>query len=355
MATSTLDLNVKPATAAEIIKLTNNYLESLGIQVSALSRTAYHHFIRTYLNEYRLDEKELKKLARELHIEWFDRDISIPQSFIPSISIEYKGIKYTNPDDHQDFTIFCSSESIFGVKCVLKHTQKGYQDPSFFTHFVPSLAIVKSNYEEALKPLKVEKLLPKKRDDILRRLGQQHINSPLNQEYKQNGMHLTELQIIHLFFNLYMPGIQGICQQCFKLSLPLNGFGARWHCKNKSQDGIRIDDIRLSVPKINSSYDAHKVLYVTHSVESPQNTLHVAFEGVYYVQRTNWNNEKIESQLSLSQPLRAQLFSKQTHLQPDREPAVHIPYDLYNNYYLDVIQNLPNITNQDFLICQCQK
>jgi len=355
MATSTLDLNVKPATAAEIIKLTNNYLESLGIPISSQSlntreRSAYHRYIRSHLQEYHLSERELKKLAEYLHIEWFDRDHSIPQSFIASLSLEHEGIKYTNPNDHQEFTIFCSSKSIFGVKCVLKHTQKGYQDPTYFTHFVPSLAIVKSNYYEALKPIsqKIERLSPKKRDEILRFHAQRTVNSPLNREYKDKGMNLTELQIIHLFFNLYMPGCNGICQNCFKLSLPIEGFGARWLSKTPQHT-----EIRLSTPKLNS-YDAHRVLYVTHEFID-KDLLYVAFEGIRYIPRQDDKGEIIESQVMVDERPKPQVYSQATHKLVEREPAIHIPYDIYNNYYLDIIQSIPNLTNHKFLICKCQK
>jgi hypothetical protein len=302
-----------------------------------------------HLEEYQLSERELKKLAKHLQIEWIERDCSIPQTFIPSISLEHEGIKYTNPTDPKEFTIFCSSKSAFGARCVLKHTKNGYQDPSYFTHFVPSLAIVKSNYQEALKPItqKVERLPAQKKDEIIRNIAQQHINSPLNREYKNNGMKLTELQIIHLFFNLYMPGIDGICPKCFKLSLPIEGFGARW----LSQDN---NEIRLSIPKINSRYDAHKVLYATHTFKRNGKKLHVAFEGIHYVQRADCKINRIESQLKVIEPINIQLFSEDTHKKPERIPSVHIPYDIYN-HYLGIIQYFPYISNQEFLICQCQK
>lgn len=222
------------ATAKEIIEFAENYAKSFGKEISSLDRKAYCHYIQTFLKQYWLEERELKILASQLGIYWFPRDITIPYSHIASISFDYEGTKYTNPEDKQEFTIFCSDRSIIGVDCVLKHTRNGFQDSSYFTHFVPLLADVWSNYQGALKSISFSNETPKKRDDILRSLQERYINSPLNREYK-NGMCLTKHQMIHLFFNQYLPGIKGICSQCFNLSLPREGFGARWKSKEKKR------------------------------------------------------------------------------------------------------------------------
>lgn len=356
----TLCIKEKPlkVTAAELIEQSKNYITSLGIEISTLPRTNYRRFIRVYAEQYRLDERELKKLADHLDIKWFPPDSSIPHSYVPSICFEYDGIKYTNPDDSQEFTLFCSSKSIFGVECVLKHTKNGYQDPSYFTHFVPLLADVWSNYQNALKPVSFSAQTPlKKRDDILRNLQERYINSPLNREYK-NGMSLTKHQVIHLFFNQYLPGIEGICPICFKLSLPLKGFGASWESRKEQHSEVIYQEIRLSVPKLNSSYDSHKILYVTHELRSFNDTLHINFEGIHYIPRKDWKGEIIESQLSFNQNPKLQKFdvlSKSITEKPERAPSVHIPYDIYSNYYLRIIQKFPHISKQEFQICQCPK
>lgn len=116
----------------------------------------------------------------------------------------------------------------------------------------------------------------------------------MNREY-ENGMSLTEHQVIHLFLNQYLPGIKGICSRCFKLTLPLKGFGSRWRSKKDEESKVIYQEIRLSVPKMNSTYDAHKILYVTHEFKPLDEKLHVAFEGIHYIQQTDWKGELIDA------------------------------------------------------------
>lgn len=124
--------------------------------------------------------------------------------------------------------------------------------------------------------------------------------------------------------------------------------------KKKKDINVVYQEIRLSVPKMNSQYDAHKVLYVTHEVAaSPDNILHVSFEGIHYIPQTDWKGELIEPQLCFDQTQKFDFLSKKIIQQPDRATSSHIPYDIYNNNYLKLIEEFPEISKQDFKICQC--
>ncbi len=110
------------------------------------------------------------------------------------------------------------------------------------------------------------------------------------------------------------------------------------------------------MPKLNSNYDAHRVLYVTHELQHSNGLFYVAFEGIHYIQRTDWKNKRMESQVQINQSdcsQKFQLFSNNEYKKIEREAAIHIPYDIYNNY-LSLIQKLPNITNKEFQLCRCQ-
>ena len=72
-----------------------------------IGRDTYRHLVRLFYLESCLPEYELKQLAHYLDIQWFDRDASIPVSYRPSIAFDFEGIKYTNPKDSEDFTVFC--------------------------------------------------------------------------------------------------------------------------------------------------------------------------------------------------------------------------------------------------------
>lgn len=348
--------NTIKVTAREIIGLTQNYIKSLGIDPDSLSLSNYRHFIRTFAEQYQLrDRRELEDLASHIDIKWFPPDSSIPHSYVPSICFRYNGIKYTNPEDPKDFTVFVSCYRTFKGDYVMKHTRYGYQDISYFVHFVPLLADISEEYRKAVASANLsDKILPKKKDAILRNLQEQFINSPLNKAHKE-GMCLTKHEVIHRFFNQYVPGIDGICPKCFKLFLPKEGFGTRWEFRD-TQHETSFQEVRLSVPKINSSHDSHKVLYITHMLTTDRDKIfRVAFNGIHYVPRTDSKGEVIESQI-----VHKQLQNQEFDLLLDspkmaREPSVHIPYDIYNNFYLKIIKKFSNISKQEFKICHCKK
>lgn len=309
-------------TARSVIERTAKYIEELGF--TNVNQREYIDLLRTCSSEADLSEYELKKLAEHLGIQWFRRDNSIPLSYKPSIAFEYWGIKYTHPKDPKDFTVFCSKDCVFGIKCVLKHTKHGYQDPTYFTDLIPSLVEINNLYTLRLENAYAgNSLAPHKREQI---------------------------KCINMFFGKYLPEIEGICPKCFKLLLPNAGFGARYvsHCKKA--------EIRLSTPKY-YSYDSQRVLYVTHRIEEnsiDKQILHLAFEGIGYQRRVDKEGHRIESLPIKEKKILVPTLYPGSRPKVLREPAIHTPLSIYQNYLKEICR-LPEITNQEFQICLCPR
>ncbi|MCE2983175.1 MAG: hypothetical protein LW832_06380 [Parachlamydia sp.] len=121
----------KIASIEDIIKKTEERIKQLGISPK---KEKYKHLILQEAEKYSLTENQVKKLGQHIGIKW----IAPPYFAIawkPSLCKIYMSVKYTNPNNPQEFIVIISSKSLFGIKSILHHTPNGYLDKSWLAVF----------------------------------------------------------------------------------------------------------------------------------------------------------------------------------------------------------------------------
>jgi len=117
---------------------------------------------------------------------------------------------------------------------VIHREDGGYADASWFYEVVPEL--------EALVA-----------DPGIGHLFGKRFNRTMNE------IGSGKLKLSTIFFEKYVPGIDGISMTCFKVSLPRKGAGERWVSRNNPAY-----EVRLSVAKPQGQ-DGQRVEYVSHT------------------------------------------------------------------------------------------
>lgn len=120
------------------------------------------------------------------------------------------------------------------------------------------------------------------------------------------GMTPGQIQTINLFFEKYVPGIEGICTSCYKVSLPMAGSGEQW--KFRSDERY---EIRLSAAKP-QGFPGQRREYVTQTSLNKSDNLKFAM----------WNS-------STCAPEYTDLL---------KQEATHIPWEIYdfNQFSIDM-------------------
>ena len=301
----------------EIIDKTAALIKEHGINPG---EEKYRELVLIEAEKYQLNENHIKELARHLKI-----DLPSPpanaKNWILSICKIYMSAKYTNPVDPREYILMVSSKSFFGVQGVIHYTQNGYLDTSWFKDFIMDLDKHAINYERALKSIPVD-TDKNQRIRLDREFFSKNVNDPINQTYS-GGITIEQLRVAHAFFKKYLPVVEGICNNCFKLSFPLGGAGARWVSSESNPC-----EIRLSEPKPDG-WPSQQKLYVTHNYKDGDKVLHVKWNGIY--------TDKPEFTSKL------------------RQADTHIPWMVYE--YEKLVNRLPivNEIQTKFAVCQCKK
>ena len=115
-------------------------------------------------------------------------------------------------------------------------------------------------------------LSPKAREDSVREKFGICVNDEINRIFSSQGMKIEQVRAINAFFGNYIPDVDGICANCFKLSLPRRGPGIRWFSLSLSQC-----EIRLSEPKLHGQIGQRKI-YITHQYALSKK-LHIKWDG----------------------------------------------------------------------------
>ena len=230
--------------------------------------------------------------------------------------MKYLSPMYTNQNDPREFVICVSGSTNYGTSGIIHHLPSGYVDVSWFTEFIPALEQISEQFPAAIQAIP-ENLPPKQLEAEKRKVTSRIVNDTINQEYDE-GLTRKQLRIINAFFQRYLPGLEGICEKCFKLNLPTSGFGERW-----SSPETNNCEIRLSEPKPQGR-PHQQILYVSHKYEIDEKVLHVKWDGI----------------VSDDPP---ELVTNH------KQPQTHIPWKFYE--YQEVVPLLPQ--EQDIEVCQC--
>lgn len=133
-------------------------------------------------------------------------------------------------------------------------------------------------------------------------------------------MKIEQILATNAFFLKYLPGVDRICKNCYKLSLPRSGPDVRWYAAENSHC-----EVRLSDPK-KFGYPAQQRLYLTHNYRK-QMTLHVRCNGIMTCSPS--------------------FYDKVT------QPDTHIAWEV--NEFENIVNRTPAQNTQNFQVCQCKK
>lgn len=304
-------------TASEIIAKTQKQITLLKIKPG---REKYKELVLQEAENYKLNENQVKELARHLGI----TVLSPPKNakgWTLSICKIYMSLKYTNPNEPKEFIVMVSSRSLFGVQGIIHHTPNGYLDISWFKNFVMDLDLYSQAYENGLKSISPN-LTNDERIAAERKLFTYNVNTPINRAFS-NGLTVEQLRAAHAFFLKYIPQVEGICKNCFCLSLPQSGAGARW-----ISQPLNSCEIRLSAPKPDG-YPCQQVLYLTQNYKVNRQILHLSWSGIY-----------------TDSPALDKIL---------KQANTHIPWNIYD--YESLVNRLPTINSIQTTLqtCLCKK
>lgn len=232
----------------------------------------WRNMVLRQADKFLLFESEVKDLAKALNIT-FKSPVGIPGSWIISICKKFMSVKYTNPKDKNEFIVALDSNSVFGIDGVLHHTPNGWKNPEWFNTFVTDLDLMFADYQNDITKIP-SSLSLKKRENFERFSFRKNVNDPINQAFSTKGMKIEQIRAINAFFGKYIPDIDGICNNCFKLCLPESGPGIRWRSTSLSEC-----EIRLSEPKKYGRIGQQK-LYITHLYVLNTKRLVVKWDGL---------------------------------------------------------------------------
>lgn len=165
--------------------------------------------------ELNLPASQLINLALHLGVRWFPKPVNIPDTWKIVLCKKFLSQRYNNPTNPEEYVVIKSPNSYGGLPYIIHKTSEGYAENRWFTEVIPNL-------NELLAQAFSDCKYPYTED----------FNTTVNQffENAQNGKGMTVGQVaaFNLFFDKYVPGLEGICTNCFRVSLPNSGAGERW-------------------------------------------------------------------------------------------------------------------------------
>lgn len=140
------------------------------------------------------------------------------------------------------------------------------------------------------------------------------INQKMASQHNDKGWTPGQIQAFNLFFEKYVPGLEGICFSCFKVMLPRSGSGERWLHQDSS--GAEYE-VRLSAAK-SLGFPSQQSEYVSQTITDINKARKFAM----------WDTKKCEVVYSNSM----------------KQGPTHIPWPIYD--YNKFILDMP--------ICKCK-
>ncbi len=224
----------------------------IGLEGSAqIIRSRSHKFkviAAKIAEENDLGSGQVTELALGLGIKWYQRPKNVPDTWKLILCKSHLSQRYINPTDSAEHVTVKPPDSPGDLPYIIHRTVAGFADPRWFCDVIPNL------------------------DNLLKTvLSDPKIRHPLNEDFnllinqyfasERNGQGMTtgQVQALNLFFEKHVPGLEGICTTCFRVSLPLRGAGERWtHRSNEKYE------VRLSAAKPLARFSCQQTEYVTH-------------------------------------------------------------------------------------------
>ncbi|MBA2367390.1 MAG: hypothetical protein H0V82_00005 [Candidatus Protochlamydia sp.] len=190
----------------------------------------YKHLIAEEAEYHNLPKLAVQNLALYLGIKLFPQPQGIPTSWPTYLCKKFLGQKYVNPLNSMEWVIVKQSCPMGKEPYIIHRTIDGFADNRWFYEIVPQLFEISnapnlgiafsSNFNEAM-------------------------NKKFATQNKERQMTLGQVQAINLFFDKYVPSLEGVCSRCFQVTLPKRGAGERWLQENNG----KTYEIRLSAAK----------------------------------------------------------------------------------------------------------
>ena len=215
----------------------------------------YAKTIARLANASRLGKNDIIELALHLGIKVFPRDrtfhnylgsskrivTGLPDNWVPLLNETYFSLAYHNPEEFLEYIAVVPSRS-GSLPYIIHHTPEGYINPNWFNEVVPLLYQISCEAN------------PK---------------NHVGKTFKHQQLTLGQVNTINHFFKSDpILKIEGLCTNCYRVSLPKKGFGVRFHYEGQPKDmppyGM-IKEIRFSARKSSSMGPTSKP-YVTELI-----------------------------------------------------------------------------------------
>lgn len=225
-----------------------------------------------------LPEAQIKEMILSFERVLSRKPKNIPDNWKLKWCKFYLAPRYENPNDSMEYIVTIPHDDRGFLPYIIHHTRGGFADARWFYEIVPQL----------------EQIL---RDKSLGRPFSFKFNEAINQMFGDQ-MTRGQVQAINVFFGKFVPGIEGVCSTCYKVSLPDSGSGEKWTYRRKNKY-----EIRLSAAKPNGKA-GQKVEYVSHTELDSEGNLIFA----------TWDKEKSEKGFDYFM----------------RQKNTHIPWEVYD-------------------------
>lgn len=254
-----------------MIDTTKDRCRRLGIIVTEGNKRFRELIIKESQNR-RFSLDALKDLAKYLDIH-FEPPPKAYDQWYPSFCASLISVKYVNPQDHREYITIPTPRSPIGSIQVLHHYPTGYQCVEYFNAFIPrvSLQELVAKYYEGAEAAN-DAVFDESEEN--RMIVNSHLLSSgrgnFSRTIAKNVMiHYSDLEeytvrVLHAFFDIYVPYVDGVCSNCFKISLPDNGFGIKYD--SVVNDAYNKLEIRVSPPKPDGDRQ-QRYLYVTNMLQ----------------------------------------------------------------------------------------
>lgn len=172
----------------------------------SVSTYKFKHLAAAFAEKCSLPQTESLYLASSLGLKLYPRPQGIPETWITTLCKSFLSQKYINPVNPLEYTIVMPPDSFGRLPYVLQHTPGGWADARWFLEIIPELQKI-INDNAAHRPFSVA----------------------FNHAFNANKSTPGQIRALNLFFEKYVPGVEGICATCYQVSLPKSGAGERWH------------------------------------------------------------------------------------------------------------------------------
>ncbi len=207
----------------------------------------FKHLLATEAEIHNLSWNLTNQLAHYVGIKLYPRPNGLPETWPITLCKSYLAQKYINPLDPSEWLVVMHPDALGCLPYLIHRTPLGFADARWFYEIVPELAnIVK--------------------DPTIGHPFSMTFNEAVNQKFasQRNGRGMTpgQIQTINLFFQQYVPGLEGVCSTCFKVMLPMSGAGERWIHNGQNE---KTYEVRLSAAKPMGK-NAQRTEYVSQTI-----------------------------------------------------------------------------------------